>query len=317
MNNTEKNLKDITLIGLILISGFVLTNSTSFFISRTSMRNVFYKYKLPLTAENIHSEISKDFQFPIHISSFMANDHFLKNWIIKGERDSSEIITYLKKIKKRYNMFTCFFVSENSHIYYQANKILKKVSPDEIQDEWYFRVKEMNESYEINIDADLANKDAMTIFINYRVCDENGRFIGATGVGLARKSILKVINTFEERYNCRIYFLNDKGDIEFSDSKTVPAVVTEFINNYQSSIMKNRDGVNSFSYREKKNTIYYNIFYVKELKKYLVIEQDDVELMDEILKIVLFNFLLSTVVILIVLFTVYRSQKHRYYLFKK
>jgi hypothetical protein len=51
----------------------------------------------------------------------------------------------------------------------------------------------MQDDYEINVDPDLANKDAMTIFINYRVfvCDSN--YIGATGVGLTVSAVKALI----------------------------------------------------------------------------------------------------------------------------
>jgi hypothetical protein len=55
--------------------------------------------------------------------------------------------------------------------------IIKKVSPTEPRDIWYFRVRDVKDDYEINVDPDLANKDAMTIFINYRVFDYNHHYI--------------------------------------------------------------------------------------------------------------------------------------------
>ncbi len=59
-----------------------------------------------------------------------------------------------------------YFVSEKTKTYYHADGILKKVSPTEPRDKWYFRVRDLQDDYEINVDPDLANKDAMTIFIN-------------------------------------------------------------------------------------------------------------------------------------------------------
>jgi len=56
----------------------------------------------------------------------------------------------------------------------------EKISPDEKRDQWYFRVKNMKDDYEINVDPDLANKDEMTIFINFRVFDYNNNYIGVT-----------------------------------------------------------------------------------------------------------------------------------------
>ncbi len=47
-----------------------------------------------------------------------------------------------------------------------ADGILKQISKDDIRDKWYFRVSDIAEDYVINIDRDLADHDAMTVFIN-------------------------------------------------------------------------------------------------------------------------------------------------------
>jgi hypothetical protein len=74
--------------------------------------------------------------------------------------------------------------------------IIKKVSPTEPRDIWYFLVRDVKDDYEINVDPDLANKDAMTIFINYRVFDYNHNYIGATGVGLTVGSVKDLIEVY-------------------------------------------------------------------------------------------------------------------------
>ncbi len=43
---------------------------------------------------NIYTEINRDLLTPIFISSVMANDTFLKDWIISGEEDVDKIIEY-------------------------------------------------------------------------------------------------------------------------------------------------------------------------------------------------------------------------------
>lgn len=47
----------------------------------------------------------------------------------------------------------------------------------------------MDEDYEINIDLDLTERDAMTIFIKYKVCDYDEKYTGATGVGLTVSAV--------------------------------------------------------------------------------------------------------------------------------
>ena len=121
--------------------------------------------ELPLTSDNVYSEIQRDLLPSIFIASLMANDTFLRSWVIGGEKDPASITRYLKEISEKYNTMTSFFVSEKSRIYYQAKGILKKVSPDSPRDVWFFRVRKMDPIYEINVDPDMANHDTMTIFL--------------------------------------------------------------------------------------------------------------------------------------------------------
>ena len=119
--------KLIIALSVILIIGFLTTSLVSYFVSRASLRSQIDEMALPLTSDNIYSEIQRDLIKPVLISSFMAHDTFLIDWILGGEKNVAQITQYLKEIKTQYNTFTSFFVSEKTKIYYQAEGILKKV----------------------------------------------------------------------------------------------------------------------------------------------------------------------------------------------
>ena len=172
----------ITVLWLLLSAGFLATTLVSYFVSRDLIRESIVATELPLTSDNVYSEIQKDLVRPILISSMMSRDTFLRDWVVGGERNPERMTRYLKEVMAHYGAFTSFFVSDSSRNYYQASGILKAVKASELRDEWYFRVRSMAEPYEINVDPDLANRDKLTIFINYRVFDYAQRFIGATGV---------------------------------------------------------------------------------------------------------------------------------------
>ncbi len=184
------------IISLLLIIGFLLATLTSYFISINSLHDQIVYRELPLTSDNIYSEIQRDLLRPVFISSLMASDTFLRDWVLKGEEDVGDIKRYLKEIKEQYNAFTTFFVSEQTRNYYHLDGILKQVSSEEERDQWYYRVKKMRDPYEINVDIDMANNDAMTVFVNYRVYDYQHKFIGTTGVGLSVESVISIINRY-------------------------------------------------------------------------------------------------------------------------
>lgn len=297
------NKKLLPIISVLLVVGFLFTSFASYFVSRASLRLEIAENELPLTSDNIYSEIQRDLLRPIFISSFMATDTFLRNWLLGGEIEVQQIAQYLKEIQNKYSTFTSFLVSEKTGKYYHGGGILKTVVPEEERDSWYFRVKEMNDDYEINVDPDLANKDAMTIFINYRVYDYDGRFIGVTGVGLAVNAVKRVIEEYQEKYRRTIYFLDQSGRIKVAGSKLENMELRSpsslhASNQLQNTLIPLSDS--SFTSSRDGHVIHTNIRYIKEFGWYLVVEQAEQETLRRIFTTLLINLVLCIVVTCIV-----------------
>jgi diguanylate cyclase (GGDEF)-like protein len=296
----------ILVISLLLVAGFLVTSLGSYFISRASLRSEITLNQLPLTSDNIYSEIQRDLLRPIFISSLMASDTFLRDWVIDGEREISRITRYLKEIQTKYATFTSFFVSERTRTYYHAEGILKKVSPNEPRDLWYFRVRKMAPDFEINVDPDMANKDTMTIFINYRVHDYRGNYIGATGVGLKVSAVIKLIETYQERYGCQIYFIDKEGNVQLHGS-TFPKTATnlfqmEGLSTMAGEILANKK--NLFIFKKEGKTTHLNTRYVPQLGWYLLVEQTEEAAIRHILQALLANLAICAVITIVVVFLV-------------
>lgn len=203
----------LAILGVMLFIGFLLTSTVSYLVSRNSIRKTILQNELPLSSNNIYSEIQRDLFEPILISSLMANDTFVKDWIQRGELNEQDITEYLKHIQERYGTITSFLVSEATRKYYHSDHVLKTVREDNPADEWFFRVRKMTSDYEINVDPDMANKNAMTIFINYRTLDKDGKFLAATGVGLSVNAVKALMQDYRHRYNRDVYFYNRHGKL--------------------------------------------------------------------------------------------------------
>jgi len=106
----------IVLLGALLCLGFLATTFASYFVSRGSLRENISESELPLVADNVYSEIQRDLIRPIVVSSTMASDTFLRDWVIAGEHESDRITRYLREVKTRFGAFTSFFVSERTRV---------------------------------------------------------------------------------------------------------------------------------------------------------------------------------------------------------
>ena len=303
MFGNNNRYKLVMVIVVLLATGFLATSLASYFVARESLRAKISLNELPLTSDNIYSGIRHDLSRPVFLSALMASDTFLRDWVIDGEIDESQIIKYLKEIQTKYHAFTSFFVSEKSRKYYHADGVLKKVSPDEERDRWYFRVREMKAEYEINVDPDLANKDAMTIFINYRVFDYDNNYIGAAGVGLTVGAVKELIETYQKKYNRTIYFADRQGAIKLAGSNFDPTIQNIAQLEYF-PLLKDSIGTQperSFRYERGGHVIHANIRFIDEFEWYLVIEQPEQETIRQIFTTLLINLGICIVITVVVL----------------
>jgi len=291
---------------MLLILGFVTTSLTSYYVTRSSLRSKIVTDDLPLTSDNIYSEIQRDLLLPIFISSMMANDTFLRDWVLNGEKNINQMSQYLKEIKTKYNTVTSFFVSEKTRNYYYSGGILKKVAVGEPRDKWFFRVRQMAPDYEINVDPDMANKDAMTIFINHKVFGFNDEYIGATGVGLKISAVKTLIEKYRQKYNRTIYFVSKTGEIVlYSSAYTVQTQNIKNIPEFAAIASKILSGKNNkLEYTKNGRNIYLNTRYIPELNWFLLVEQSDEISSENIFNTLLFNlFLCGVITVCVILIT--------------
>jgi diguanylate cyclase (GGDEF)-like protein len=292
----------------VLITGFLSTSILSYLISSRIIRRSITDQALPLTGDNVYSEIQKDIVRPIFISSQMANNIFLKDWIINGERDSDQLIRYLQQVKQEHKTITSFFISENTRKYYYADGLLKYIKAEDSRDRWFFRVRSLSEPFETNVDPDLGNRDTMTIFINYRILDYEGKFLGVTGVGLTLNNAKQIIETSEKRFNRRIYFVDHEGKIvlaspamaSLSDIRQMPG-----IRDIAPTILQGTIQPLSLNYRIPEGwshaTTQVNSRYIPELKWFLIVEQNENDALKPLWTMLLVNLGMSTAATIVVL----------------
>jgi diguanylate cyclase (GGDEF)-like protein len=281
--------------------GFASTSIAGFLTSRKSIRDSILLKELPLTADTVYSEIQKDLIRPVFVSSMMATDTFLRHWVLEGEADTPAVVQYLSDVQKRFGAVTAFFVSNQTGKYYYPGGILKTVRRDEPRDIWFWRVKDMPDPYETNVDLDMAHKDNLTIFINYKVYDFSGRFLGAAGVGLTVATVKDFVRSYEARYDRRVFFTDVDGRITLSaDPQRASGDDLSSVLPW-SHIKTALDGsVVSLDYRQ--NGVHYlaSARYLPELKWFLVVEKDEAPSLEAIQSILWINLGLCLAVALVV-----------------
>jgi len=296
----------LTLIAL-LGAGFLATSFLSYYASRASIRDNIVNTELPLTSDTVYSEIQKDLVRPILISSMMSRDTFMRDWVVNGEHDPEKMTRYLNEVMTHYGAYTAFFVSNSTLTYYHAKGVLKQIKATEPRDTWYFRVRDMAEPYEINVDPDMANKDNLTFFINYKVYDYNDRFIGAAGVGLTVDAVIKLIDKYQQRYQRSVYFVDNFGRLVLTGAEGGPQgakigqslAELDSMKSLVSQLPKPHSG--SYEYSVQGQGHFLNVRFIPELNWYLFVDKREDGALSEIRQSLYLNLLICLLVTLIVL----------------
>ncbi|OMH26597.1 sensor domain-containing diguanylate cyclase [Motiliproteus sp. MSK22-1] len=302
----------IALVSLILIGGFLITNVSSYYVSKNSLREAIIDNELPLTSNNIYSEIQRDLLRPVFVSSLMANDTLVKDWLVDGEQDLEKITRYLAEIRRNYNVFTSFLVSERTGNYYHFTGLSQVVSEEDPRDAWYFRVRDMPEPFELNVDFNAEQGDTLTIFINHKVEGYDGKLIAVVGVGLKFGTVANIVGRYKENYGRHIYFVNDDGDI-LVRSEGAPVAEDNIrsaagISAVAPAILEVDQGF--FEYERDGESMLVSSRHIPELGWRVIVEQQESEALASIRESLIINTLVGLVVIamtiLIVSYTVNR-----------
>ena len=166
---------------------------------------------------DISKHIENSMSKPVMVSKTMANDEFLKKWLVQESENAGndafldQLYSYLKAYQTKYDYTSVFCVSANTGHYYYQDGLNKTISSTDEHDIWYYNFVNSGKEYDLEIDTNEANQDIITVFVNFRVLGENGSLLGIIGVGLQVSFIEDTIRSYEEDYDLSVYIINAGG----------------------------------------------------------------------------------------------------------
>lgn len=260
---------------------------------------------LPLTVDNIYTEIQKNIIEPNLIASMMANDTFLIDWLSHKENDEQKIVRYLEAIQNKYQMFTAFLVSDKSKNYYSAKGVLDKVDIDRPNNQWYFNFKKGPELSEINIDYNSHMGSELIMFINHKILNSDYHMIGATGVGIKTSYINDMLKIFRQRYQFSVYFVDVNGKVVIAEQNIKKlkqlSDIPELAKQLSDIIGK---GSQVIDYTQAGEAYLLNRKYIAELDLYLIVEAKVNNFTKAATDTFYFNILLSAIITLLISFII-------------
>ncbi len=118
----------------------------------------------------------------------------------------------------------------------------------------------------------------MTVFINHRLEDANGTFLGVTGVGLELTDIAESLKKYQDLFDHKIYMIDRNGLIQIHPEKSLVATTNiqdiEGISDVSESILSTKEEVKILEYKDSQSAKTISIRYIPEFDWFLIVEKD-------------------------------------------
>lgn len=293
--------KVIAIITTLLLSVSIVGSLFNYMVDVKTAQDQLKNTSLPLSVDNIYTEIQQRMIEPLLVSSLMANDTFLKDWLIGGENDVETIVRYLSEIQSKYGVFTTFLASDTTKNYYHPRGLIDVLHEENSADKWYFSFKKQPEPYEINLDKNANLGDFLVMFINYKVMNYQNELIGVTGVGVELLNIEKMLYTFKEKYKYDVYFVDNAGEITlFSKhlNKRGNIATIKGLKEIHPAILNTKS--NQHEYQNQDGEYLLNTKYIDKLGLRLFVEINKKEYLDDLRKTFYINLFFSLIITLLV-----------------
>jgi len=301
---------------IVLSTSLTIVN---YIISLNNAESQLKNQSLPLSVDNIYTDIQKHIIEPYLISSMMANDTFVKHWLINDEKESLKIKQYLNTVKNKYEMFSTFLVSQKSKNYYTHNGLIEKITKNKPHNAWYYKFKESQKSHEINLDFNKNLTSTMMMFVNYKIYDDEYHLIGITGIALKISYINEMLKRFRLKHHLKVTFYDEDGNIVLVENNVDSyknIVDNKALKKLKDQIITKEDNI--IEYEDNGESYIIQTKYISELNLYLSVEAHVGGLTKDVKRVFYFNlfvsFFVTLIITLLILFIIHTNNKRILYL---
>ncbi|WP_196138640.1 methyl-accepting chemotaxis protein [Aliikangiella sp. G2MR2-5] len=292
----------LALVITALVSSLVNNQQFSSLFSELSEKEYF-----PNILEKLEAKIRAELNVPIALSKGMAQNHFLTEWVGKGEPESqlAPIQAYFSQMKSRNNAAAVYWVSNQTMKYYTESGITKTLSRTSERDQWFFSFLNSGKAFEVAIDVD-ENSNRLTAFINVRV-ERNGQVVGVTGLGYDVSVISEIVTSNRVGQEGYAFLVSNDGLITAHKNRSLLEKKLSELSQYPdfSSLLSGSQTTSIMTFERDGQSFYAASYPLKDLDWHLLIEQPLSEITGPVKSSIYFTILLNVIIALISLVILY------------
>lgn len=160
---------------------------------------------------------------PLHISEALGKSQELINLMDKNKLDEHQTHAMLARLHREFNL-SFFIASDNDRTQYFSDGTQLELKEELV--DWFFKYKRKNE----NAFADIGKWEDTHFYIDIKIYNAEGKFLGFFGIGKRLASFLNVFEQYKQQYGYNFLFVNDTGDIMLSSDPSLWARYAKFTN---------------------------------------------------------------------------------------
>ncbi|WP_181902168.1 sensor domain-containing diguanylate cyclase [Thalassotalea euphylliae] len=148
---------------------------------------------------------------PLTIAHHMANSYYIKQTVQAPQLDKAQVRSYLHGFSNAYKLLA-FVAVEQHNLMLDSNG--KETSLSDQQAEWFHRLKSLPEEQI----ADIGNAENPHLYFDVKLRDDDGKFLGFTGVGVDLDEFSARFRTFSDDFGYELFVADQHNDITLTSS---------------------------------------------------------------------------------------------------
>lgn len=160
---------------------------------------------------------------PLHVSEALGKSRELVELMSNEELNDEAIFTALERLEHEFGLMF-FIASDLVKMQYHSDGTKQALIEGEVS--WYFKYRDID----ADAVADIGKWENPHFYIDNKIYDDSGRFLGFFGVGKSLKSFVSVFDTYKRQYGYDFLFVDGNGDIMLSSDENLNADHSDFTN---------------------------------------------------------------------------------------
>ena len=160
---------------------------------------------------------------PLHTSEALGHSTELVHLMDGETLDEDAIFASLTRLEEKFGL-SFFIASETSRKLYNSDGSTLDLIEGEVS--WYFKYRD----YPEDAVADIGKWEDTHFYIDIKIYDFDGKFLGFFGIGKSLRSFLSVFDSYKKQYGYDFLFVDGNGDIMLSSDPKLIATYSDFTN---------------------------------------------------------------------------------------